>query len=119
MLVQLIGLLKRLQNRQHRHIHFPLSCGRQGWLKVAASSVLAKLTCLLAEVYLPPSAYIMNEMYICGSDQHCASWDVVCFDFSTFELNPFQVGTKRKDFIIYNIFPCSYKHLLSMGNVCG
>lgn len=91
------------------------SCGRQGQLTAAASSILAKLICLLVDVYLPSSAYIMDEMCICGPNQRCYSWDIVCSEFPTCEHNPFQVGTKRKDFIIYNIFPCSYKHLPSIG----
>lgn len=72
---------------------------KQGQLKVAASSILAKLTCLLVDVYLPPSAYIMNEMCSCGPVQPCYSWGVVCSEFPTCEHNPSQAGTKRKDFI--------------------
>lgn len=92
--------------------------GKKGWCKIAASSILAELTCLLVDVYLPPSAYIMDEMCICGPVQHCYSWDVVCSELPTFELNPFWVGNKRKDFIIYNIVPVLTTIFSPLGNIC-
>lgn len=96
--------------------------GKKGWIKVAASSILAgltELTCLPLGVYLPPSAYTMDEMCVCKPGQHCHSWDVVCSKFPTLELNPFPVGNKRKDFIIYNVIPVLVIIFSPLGNICS